>query len=87
MFSLLKKRILVIISSDAEWRAFRKVSSPRRGYHSSPYGEFFCEKIKCHRRGTTRAIFFQGGWGKIDAAASAQYAITRCASSLSATNL
>lgn len=82
MFSLLKKRILVIISSDAEWRAFRKVSSPRRGYDSSPYGEFFSEKIKGRQRGTTRAVFFQGGWGKIDAAASAQYALTRFRPSL-----
>ena len=77
LLSFLKKDTLAIISSDAEWRAFQKVTSPHRGCRTSPYGQWFTEKITSTAGSKKRVIFFQGGWGKIDAAASAQYAITR----------
>ena len=77
LFHYLKKKTLVIISSDTEWRAFKKVTSPSRGYGTSPYGGWFTEKITTAGRRPQEVIFFQGGWGKIDAAASAQYAVTR----------
>jgi len=77
LFLRLKKNTLVIVSSDAEWRAFQRVTSPSRGYRASPYGGWFTEEITPSGRGSQGVIFFQGGWGKIDAAASAQYAITR----------
>jgi adenosylhomocysteine nucleosidase len=38
----------------------------------TPYGEFFC-----HDSGASQGVVMRGGWGKIDAAASAQYAISR----------
>lgn len=63
--------ILVIISAGAEWRVVKKYYQP--GERSkSPYGEYF-EIELAHKK----VVFFQGGWGKISAAASAQYAISQ----------
>jgi adenosylhomocysteine nucleosidase len=63
--------IVIIFSSDAEWRAarkFRKVTF----VEETPYGECFAML-----EGERTTIYLQGGWGKISAAASAQYAILR----------
>ncbi len=60
--------VLVLISADAEWRAVKEILSPIR-LHTSPFGEYF-ELLDVHP-----LTFFHGGWGKISAAASAQYAI------------
>lgn len=59
----------VLISADAEWRAVKKrfaneIISP------TPFGECFSHSLKKHH-----ALFFQGGWGKISAAASTQFVI------------
>jgi adenosylhomocysteine nucleosidase len=62
--------ILVIISANTEWH-YVKTHFNAPEVNSSPYGEWFIEAIE-----NNRYIFFQGGWGKISAAASAQYAIT-----------
>jgi adenosylhomocysteine nucleosidase len=62
---------VVLISDDAEWRAVRSYY-PRVEMHRTPYGERFSIDISGRR-----IVFFQGGWGKIAAAASAQYAIDR----------
>jgi adenosylhomocysteine nucleosidase len=43
----------------------------------TPYGEFFH-----HDSGASRGVVMRGGWGKIDAAASAQYGISRWRPSL-----
>lgn len=59
--------VAVIVSANAEWREVRKHYSSAR-YESSPLGEYFI-----HRN----AVVFHGGWGKIAAAASAQYVIDR----------
>lgn len=59
--------VAVIVSANAEWREVRK-HYPSARYESSPLGEYFL-----HRN----AVVFHGGWGKIAAAASAQYVIDR----------
>lgn len=63
--------IVVIISANAEWKAFSKIIKPKDNiYYNSPYGKWFPYNINA-----TKVIFFHGGWGKIDAAGSAQYVI------------
>ena len=56
---------LVIISANAEWRATREVLSVQE-VASTPMGEWF-------EQGGVQ--YFHGGWGKISAAATTQYAI------------
>jgi adenosylhomocysteine nucleosidase len=66
----------VIISANAEWRVVR-AEYPGEKYEKSPYGEYFIKEIKT-AGGTTRPVLcFHGGWGKVSAAASAQYVIDR----------
>jgi adenosylhomocysteine nucleosidase len=62
-------RIVVAISADAEWASTRKILAPAK-LGVSPYGECFTVDIN----GET-VMLFHGGWGKISAAASAEYAI------------
>jgi adenosylhomocysteine nucleosidase len=62
---------VVLISDNAEWRAVRSYHPKVKIYHS-PYGEWFPSEIS-----GKQIIFLQGGWGKIAAAGSAQYAIDR----------
>lgn len=56
---------LVIVSANAEWRAIREVLSVQE-VASTPMGEWF-------EQGGVR--YFHGGWGKISAAATTQFAI------------
>lgn len=63
--------VVVLISAGAEWRALKPLLQTGE-FHHSPYGEW----CSCSMGGKT-AIFLHGGWGKIAAAASAQYAIDR----------
>ncbi len=63
------QKILVIISAGSEWQEVKKYYQPI-DVLNSPYGEYFEESIQ-----QKKLVFFQGGWGKISAAASAQYAI------------
>jgi adenosylhomocysteine nucleosidase len=62
---------IILISALTEWRAVRKLF-PGDTCLNGPYGEYFTRLI-----GRRRCTFFHGGWGKIAAAASAQYAIDR----------
>lgn len=62
-------KTLVIISAGAEWRAAKELY-PSLALQNSPYGEF-ADLIL----GAQPLILFHGGWGKISAAASAQYMI------------
>ena len=67
--------VVVIVSANIEWNAVRRIlpeSIPR----TSPYGEWFEKEVGLgdDRRSV---VFFHGGWGKISAAASAQYAMDR----------
>lgn len=62
--------VVVLVSANAEWEAIRLLF-PTADYHPSPFGEWFVQS-RPHP-----VVFFQGGWGKISAAASAQYVIDR----------
>ncbi len=68
-------RAVVIISADIEWKAFRSLF-PALSTGHTPYGEWttVVMRVGAHEESVA---FFQGGWGKIAAAASAQYAIDR----------
>lgn len=59
--------VVVLISANAEWRAVREERKPPR-VDPTPFGESFTEG---------GIVFLHGGWGKIAAAASTQYAIDR----------
>lgn len=63
--------MIVLISADAEWRALGRLL-PGTARKLSPFGEFFLAHIQ-----EKPYLFFQGGWGKIAAAASTQYVIER----------
>ena len=62
---------VILISAGGEWRSLRKLF-PADPCLSSPFGEYFTRLVDGHR-----CTFFFGGWGKIAAAASAQYVIDR----------
>jgi adenosylhomocysteine nucleosidase len=62
-------RIAVVISANAEWRPVKEALAPAR-VERSPYGEYFTHTIAGEP-----VLFVHGGWGKIDAAASAEYVI------------
>ena len=64
---------VILISADAEWRPVRARYIGVVPF-ATPYGEAFAATLDAGGR-PRRVIFFHGGWGKIDAAASAQYAI------------
>ena len=59
---------VVIVSADAEWTAVKKLF-PQARYLPQVYGEYFVRD--------PRTVVMHGGWGKISAAASVQYAIDR----------
>jgi adenosylhomocysteine nucleosidase len=67
--------IVVLISANQEWDAVREMF-PQAVVQRSPFGEWF---DACLPQPVT---FFQGGWGKIAAAASTQYAIDHFAPDL-----
>jgi len=64
-------RIVVLISANEEWRAVRKLF-PDVTIQHTPYGETFQALLE-----QQAFRFVQGGWGKIAAASSTQYAIDR----------
>lgn len=70
-------KIAIIISANAEWRVVKELY-PNLEIQHSPYGEFanltFDPSAGSGRR-LRPAILFHGGWGKISAAATAQYVI------------
>lgn len=64
-------RIAVVISANAEWKPVKEALGPEpASIERSPYGEFFTHTIAGEP-----VLFHHGGWGKIDAAASAEYII------------
>ncbi len=77
-------QVVVLISADAEWSAVKRhhVNTP---VFQSPFGEWFETVISIRASETGDSdhktprlypvIFFQGGWGKIAAAASTQFVI------------
>ncbi len=69
----MKARAVIIISADSEWRAVGEVL-PGKAARTSPFGEWF-ELEGGEFSLPPGLIFLHGGWGKIAAAASTQYAI------------
>jgi adenosylhomocysteine nucleosidase len=64
--------IVVIISANAEWRVVKELY-PKIEIQHSPYGEF--AELVSPTLNVKRLTLFHGGWGKISAAATAQYVI------------
>ena len=62
-------KVAVIVSANGEWTAV-KLLLPQAVPERTPFGE--CFDIELEHWPVT---FFQGGWGKVSAAASAQYVI------------
>ena len=65
------KTALVILSAGAEWRIATEFYA-----HCQPQPDRYSSSFELDLGGV-RAVFFHGGWGKVSAAASAQYAIDR----------
>ncbi len=63
--------VVALISAQAEWAGVR-ARLPDPVVADTPYGEWLV-----HRFGDRDVIFFHGGFGKVAAAGSTQYAITR----------
>jgi adenosylhomocysteine nucleosidase len=63
-------KTLVIISAGAEWRAVKEIV-PDVQVQPTPMGEYFDLQLA----GDKSVRFFHGGWGKVSAAATAQYGI------------
>jgi adenosylhomocysteine nucleosidase len=64
-------RPVVLISADSEWKALLE-QVPAVAVSDTPYGPWFT-----HPLGDREVIFFHGGYGKVRAAGSTQYAIER----------
>lgn len=62
-------KTLVLISADTEWRIVRELF-PAACPGQSPFGEYLDLTLCGHQ-----VRCFQGGWGKVSAAASAQYVL------------
>ncbi len=67
--------VIILISADVEWRFILQLH-PQVEILESPLGEWFVDQIDIFGR-QEPIRFFHGGWGKIAAAASAQYVIDR----------
>ncbi len=68
-------KVVVMISANVEWKVMRTFY-PDAQTLPSPFGEWFVIDLDIGER-VEPVLFFHGGWGKIAAAASAQYAIDR----------
>jgi adenosylhomocysteine nucleosidase len=80
MMENIQVRVVVLISAHTEWRAVRQSFSTADTFRS-PFGRGLVTDIPT-AEGGERVAFLHGGWGKIAAAASAQYAIDRWAPAL-----
>ena len=58
---------VIIVSADGEWGAVKKLF-PEQNLQRSPFGEIINLRL-----GAWELTLFHGGWGKISAAATAQY--------------
>ncbi|MBI4639259.1 MAG: 5'-methylthioadenosine/S-adenosylhomocysteine nucleosidase [Candidatus Tectomicrobia bacterium] len=75
MSQLPEFKTIVIISANIEWQVLCGLF-PDAKFQASPYGQWFSADLDIHER-KEPVLFFQGGWGKISAAASTQYVIDR----------
>ena len=67
-------KVVVVVSARAEWRVVKEILAPLSITHT-PLGESFDSSLPNSLMAFV--TFFHGGWGKISAAASAQYIIDR----------
>ncbi len=67
---------VVLISAHAEWRPARARFADAPAI-ATPYGEALYVTLPAVGGRPSAVVLFHGGWGKIDAAASTQYAIDR----------
>ncbi len=67
--------VVVLISADTEWKIVRELD-PGAAVEPTPFGEQFTRTVDVAGR-PQPVVFFHGGWGKIAAAASTQYAVDR----------
>jgi adenosylhomocysteine nucleosidase len=64
-------RVVVLVSANAEWKALsQQLTEPQHA--DTPYGPWLV-----HAVGGREVVFFHGGYGKVSAAGSTQYAIAR----------
>jgi adenosylhomocysteine nucleosidase len=68
-------KAVVVVSANTEWRVVKAVYPDAR-LEQTPWGEAFERALDVGGR-PARVVFFHGGWGKVAAAGSAQYAIDR----------
>lgn len=66
-------QVVVVVSANAEWRVIRSLFGDTQP-GSTPYGETLAVQLGPRQE---PVLFIHGGWGKISAAASAQYVIDR----------
>jgi adenosylhomocysteine nucleosidase len=66
---------VVLISANTEWRAVRR-SLPDKEVQQTPFGESIRHDLVLNNQ-ARQVLIMHGGWGKIAASASAQYAIDR----------
>lgn len=66
-------RFVVVISSDVEWKVVNELVG-ECAHETAPFGDVMSVPIEVGPR-TIKVPFVQGGWGKVSAAASAQWAI------------
>jgi len=69
-----RTHVVVIISANAEWRVISNYFIGSKIKHS-PYGAWFSHYYKEIYETLGPIVFIHGGWGKVAAAASTQYAI------------
>jgi adenosylhomocysteine nucleosidase len=62
-------KVVVLVSANAEWHVVKEIYSDLK-LQQSPYGEFADLQLQ-----KFNITLFHGGWGKISAAATAQYVI------------
>ena len=67
-YTLEETPVVILISANEEWLAVRSLFNP--ACLPSPYGDYFLTRVS-----GLPVVFLHGGWGKIAAAASTQYAI------------
>ncbi len=68
-------KAVVIVSANTEWKVVQQVFPDAR-MEPTPWGQSFTRVLDVAGQPTS-VVFFHGGWGKIAAAGSAQYAISR----------
>ena len=73
---IVRQKTVILISADAEWRVVRDYFQ-RDVVKKSLFGEWFTHDYQIISEFITPVIWQHGGWGKVTAAASAQYVIDR----------